>query len=127
MNIVNLNISRENVMLTKEGQVKLFNYGLGRMTNYVTWVAFPVRDPRLTAPEVFRLGSRVDLVPTIKEYQGDVSITTIPGEVGPPYSPKCDTWSLGLLLASLTKGHPHPVAHGQGVPVGEEGAQPGGV
>ena len=27
MNIVNLNISRENVMLTEEGQVKLFNYG----------------------------------------------------------------------------------------------------
>ena len=72
------------------------------MTNYGTWVAFPVGDPRLTAPEVFRLGSRVDQVPTIKESQGDVSITTILGEVGPPYSPNCDTWSLGLLLASLT-------------------------
>jgi TBC domain-containing protein kinase-like protein len=67
MNIVNLNISRENVMLTEEGQVKLFNYGPGRMTNYGTWVAFTVGDPRLTAPEVFRLGSRVDQVPTIKE------------------------------------------------------------
>jgi len=102
MNIVNLNISRENVMLTEEGDVKLFNYGLGRMTNYGAWVAFPVGDPRLTAPEVFKLGSRVDQVPSVVEYQGDVSITTIPGEVGPPYSSNCDTWSLGLLLASLT-------------------------
>jgi len=102
MNIVNMNISRDNVMLTEEGEVKLFNYGLGRMTNYGAWVAFPVGDPRLTAPEVFRQGSRVEQAPTITDYNGDVSITTIPAEVGPPYFPNCDSWSLGLLLASIT-------------------------
>jgi len=102
MNIVNLNISKENVMLTDKGDVKLFNYGLGRMTNYGLWVAFPVGDPRLTAPEVFKHGSRVEQIPNLMETTGEVSITTIPSETGPPYSPSSDTWSLGLLLASLT-------------------------
>jgi hypothetical protein len=32
--------------------VKLFGYGLGRMTDYGRLVAFPIGDPRLTAPEV---------------------------------------------------------------------------
>ena len=88
-------------------------------------VAFPVGDPRLTAPEVFSLGSRVDQVPTITEYQGDVIITNIPGEVGPSYSPNSNsyTWFMDLLLASLTLDIPNllPVAHDQGVLGGEEG------
>ena len=57
MSITNLNLVRENVMLGEDGQVRLFNYGLGRMTNYGSWVSFPcLTDPRATAPEVVARG-----------------------------------------------------------------------
>ncbi len=53
MNIVNLNLRPETIMLDEEENVKLFGYGLGRMTDYGRLVAFPIGDPRLTAPEVW--------------------------------------------------------------------------
>ena len=90
MNIVNLNLGLDTVMLTDSGQVKLAGYGLGRLTNYGAWVAFPLGDPRLTAPEVFR--------------QPRLCSQALEPESGgwpPPFSPRCDTWSLGLLLAML--------------------------
>jgi len=102
MNIVNMNLSRGNVMLTENSEVKLFDYGLGRMTNYGSWVAFPMGDPRLTAPDVLKFGINKEEVLKVTEFQSDVSITTIPADCGPPYSPNCDTWSLGVLLASIT-------------------------
>ena len=54
------------------------------------------------------MGSRVDQVPTITEYQGeDVIITNIPGEVCPSYSPNSTTWFMDLLLASFTLDIPN--------------------
>ena len=46
MGIINTNLTRDNVKLTEAGEVKLFNYGLGRLTNYGAWVDFPLGDPR---------------------------------------------------------------------------------
>ena len=60
MNIVNTNLTRENIMLTDTGDVKLFHYGFGRITNYGAWVDFPIGDPRLTAPEILRQNKNVD-------------------------------------------------------------------
>ena len=103
MNIVNTTISRENVMLTDHGDVKLFNYGLGRLTNYGAWVDFPLGDPRLTAPEILRNYKNVESAPTnmTDSQVGDVSITTIPAEPSVPYQANVDTWSLGMLLTSI--------------------------
>ena len=59
------------VLMTEEGQVKLLNNGLVRMTNSgITVVAFS-----LTIPEIFRLGTEVDQVSTTTEYKGDFIIT----------------------------------------------------
>ena len=106
MNIVNTNLTRDNILLTASGQVKLFSYGLGRLTNYGAWVDFPVGDPRLTAPEILRQERNVDtsVVTSLTESQlGEaVSITTIPAEPVVPYASNVDSWSLGMLLASLT-------------------------
>jgi len=52
MKMVNLNLRPETIMLDEEDNVKLFGYGLGKMTDYGRLVAFPIGDPRLTAPEV---------------------------------------------------------------------------
>ena len=103
MNIVNLNLVRENVMLDSAGQVKLFNYGLGRMTNYGSWVAFPcITDPRVAAPEVVYHSLHQDLPnPMVAESPNQDPQTLIPPDSPPPYGPSSDSWSLGLLLASL--------------------------
>jgi len=105
MSITNLNLVRENVMLGADGQVKLFNYGLGRMTNYGSWVSFPcLTDPRATAPEVVARGlNQAEVIsnPTPSESPAGDPQTMIPPESPPPYGPSSDTWSLGLLLASL--------------------------
>jgi len=105
MSITNLNLVRENVMLGEDGQVRLFNYGLGRMTNYGSWVSFPcLTDPRATAPEVVARGlNQAEVIsnPTPSESPAGDPQTMIPPELPPPYGPSSDTWSLGLLLASL--------------------------
>ena len=103
MGIINTNLTRDNVMLTEAGEVKLFNYGLGRLTNYGAWVDFPLGDPRLTAPEILRCHRHVDPVTaSLTESQmGDVSITTIPPEPGLPYSSNVDSWSLGMMLVGI--------------------------
>jgi len=105
MSITNLNLVRENVMLGEDGQVRLFNYGLGRMTNYGSWVSFPcLTDPRATAPEVVARGpNQAEVIsnPTPSESPAGDPQTMIPPESPPPYGPSSDTWSLGLLLASL--------------------------
>ena len=105
MSITNLNLVRENVMLGEDGQVRLFNYGLGRMTNYGSWVSFPcLTDPRATAPEVVARGlNQAEVIsnPTPSESPAGDPQTMIPPESPPPFGPSSDTWSLGLLLASL--------------------------
>ena len=102
MNIVNTNISRRNIMLTEDGDVKLFNFGLGRMTNYGEWVDFPCGDPRLTAPEILRQERRVESLSSLTDVQfSELSITTIPPEPVVSLASNVDTWSLGMVLASL--------------------------
>ena len=103
MGIINTNLTRDNVMLTETGEVKLFNYGLGRMTNYGAWVDFPMGDPRLTAPEILRCNRHVDSVTSslTESQMGDVSITTISPEPGLPYSSNVDSWTLGMMLAGI--------------------------
>ena len=145
MNMINMNISRDNVMLTDDGDVKLSNYGLGRMTNYGAWVDFPVGDPRMTAPEILRQPRNNEVDKNILSESGDLSITTIPAEPGVPYPANVDTWSLGMLLASLCLDLPvlwpgtkveyfspkvvqiFLLNFNQGPPVGQEGCQPRGV
>jgi len=100
VNIISLNISRDTIMLDSEGRVKLSGYGLGVMTNYGSWVSFPVSEPRLTAPEVLRQGRREPPRP-VEQVEPEELTQILPPPVV-PYSCSADSWSLGLTLAALT-------------------------
>ena len=114
MNIVNLNLRPETIMLDEQDNVKLFAYGLGKITGYGRLVAFPIGDPRLTAPEVFLRGTRKEatvlLESELLERQqggnggggGDVGPAGgIAEDPGPPDQPQADVWSLGMILAGI--------------------------
>ena len=106
MNIVNGNISRRNIMLTEDGDVKLFNFGLGRMTNYGDWVDFPCGDPRLTAPEILRQERRLESLSSLTDVQfSELSITTIAPEPVVSLASNVDTWSLGCIFAEMVTPH----------------------
>ena len=47
-----VNLSSSNIVLNTKGEAKLFNYGMGHMTDYGNLVSFPLFDPRTVAPEV---------------------------------------------------------------------------
>lgn len=114
MDIVNLNLTPENIMLDDLGQVKLFGYGLGRITEYGRLVAFPIGDPRFTAPDVLLRGMQSEssagfnAVPdtaatSISSNNAAVDLSpplTIPDEFRPPDDPHVDVWSLGMIMAA---------------------------
>nr|XP_015916807.2 TBC domain-containing protein kinase-like protein isoform X1 [Parasteatoda tepidariorum] len=71
-------LSPNNIRFDCEGHVKLSNYGLYYMTENGSTVSFPIGSPNYMAPEVLAHG----LFPY-------------------PSSPKCDIWSLGIILLEL--------------------------
>ncbi len=116
--VVHATLEPSKVLFDAEGDVKLFNFGLGHLTNYGAYVAFPIFDPRFAAPEVIAAGpvsllessshgsdsgasaDQGDAVEaTNKEFEDLESLTQIPEEPVPRYNPNCDVWSLGMVLA----------------------------
>ena len=104
-----LNLSAATVVFNEEDQVKLFNYGLGHLTDYGLLVSFPIFEPRSVAPEVLLQGlplSGGSGRPTdseIDEQELD-SISHILPARKPPYSVSCSVWSLGILLLAKCIG-----------------------
>ena len=106
----------DNVLLSDDGDVKLFNHGLGFMTGYGTHVDFPVFNPRFAAPEVLSLGPGAEneaVFPMLDPGRdggtggGDESeqwdfLTQIPEAPRPRYDSKSDLWSLGMVLSCLS-------------------------
>ena len=132
--IVHVNLEPKNVLLTnreqscakgctsgleallqsKNVEIKLYDYGLGHMTNYGEFVAFPVFvNPAFTPPEIF-LENPID--------QSDIESSITPEEDGancdsivyiepsppPKYSSNCAIWSLGMILACQVLGISRP-------------------
>ena len=102
--------------------VKLYDYGLGHMTNYGDYVAFPVFvNPAFTPPEVFRenpllkgngMGvgaddTREGIIPHDEATNCD-SIVYIEPAHPPRYSSNCSVWSLGMILACQVLGIARP-------------------
>ncbi|QQP56907.1 TBC domaincontaining protein kinaselike proteinlike, partial [Caligus rogercresseyi] len=54
--VIHGNLREENILECPQGTLKLTHYGLSHATDYGLLVAFPIGDPRLTAPEVFAMG-----------------------------------------------------------------------
>ncbi|XP_015605686.1 TBC domain-containing protein kinase-like protein [Cephus cinctus] len=78
--LVHRHLSPDNILITKEGNVQLYNYGLYYMTNGGKNVSFPIGYPKYTAPEVF-LGTKVSGI-------------------------KVDSWSLGIIIAECLLNQP---------------------
>ena len=95
-------------------KVKLYDYGLGHMTNYGEFVAFPVFvNPAFTPPEIF-LENPIDqseiassITPEDDGANCD-SIVYIEPSPPPKYSANCATWSLGMILFCQILGIARP-------------------
>ncbi|XP_052400991.1 TBC domain-containing protein kinase-like protein [Carassius gibelio] len=84
-------LSPNNVLLDREGKVKLAKFGLYHMTDHGADVDFPIGYPSYLPPEVIAQGCF---------YSSDPSIIEAPL----PSGPKTDVWSLGVLLFELCVG-----------------------
>ncbi|XP_057318808.1 TBC domain-containing protein kinase-like protein [Microplitis mediator] len=77
LGLTHRHLSPENILITKNHDIKLYNYGLYFMTDYGRNVSFPIGYPKYTAPEVFL---------------HDQTVVS---------SPKVDSWSIGMIIAEL--------------------------
>ncbi|XP_059151921.1 TBC domain-containing protein kinase-like protein [Physella acuta] len=90
-NIVHRNLSIDNILIDKQGNIKLSEYGLYYMTDYGADVSFPIGLPRYLAPEVF--------------CSGPVKVDDETGHCVQPISgPKTDVWTFGIILLELILG-----------------------
>jgi TBC domain-containing protein kinase-like protein len=104
-------------------KVKLYDYGLGHMTNYGEFVAFPVFvNPAFTPPEIFlenpAVGGLGGLFSEQRSDLGEISpqddqnncdsIVYIEPCPPPRYSSNCAVWSLGMILACQFLGIERP-------------------
>ena len=55
-NIFVLNLKSRNILWENDSDVKLYNYGLGHMTDYGRLVGFPIFEAKTVAPEVLKIG-----------------------------------------------------------------------
>ncbi|XP_014215430.1 neither inactivation nor afterpotential protein C isoform X2 [Copidosoma floridanum] len=83
-NVLHRDIRASNIMLTKEGEIKLVDFGLCRMIKGEMGRRFTcIGSPNWMAPEVV----------TSKE-------------PGPGYGTRCDTWAIGITAIELGDGDP---------------------
>ena len=121
-NVVHTTLQPSNVVFKSNQEVKLFDYGLGHVTNYGMHVSFPVFvNPRTTAPEVFsydeeqpqdrfnNAGLSGSKEGSIDEDLEQDSIVTIQPSAPPPppyCTSKLPVWSLGITLMCQALGLP---------------------
>ncbi|KAJ3614450.1 hypothetical protein NHX12_018022 [Muraenolepis orangiensis] len=84
-------LAPNNVLMDRQGNVKLAKFGLYYMTDRGGDVDFPIGFPSYLAPEVIAQGSFHASDPSNKE-------------APPPSGPKSDVWSLGVLLFEMCAG-----------------------
>ena len=110
--IVVINLSSSNIVYTGEDTVKIYNYGLGHMTDYGNWVSFSVFDPRSVAPEIIWKGLPSQTIgsnDTSKERPEEEpveldSISQILPARKPPYRSSCAVWTLGMIVFAKAIG-----------------------
>ncbi|XP_065173110.1 TBC domain-containing protein kinase-like protein isoform X1 [Atheta coriaria] len=82
-NLTHQTLCSENVLLQKDGSVKLFNYALYSMTGYGQLVSFPLVQTAYSAPEVYLNKNQPTKFPM-----------------------STDIWSLGIILVELVLKQP---------------------
>ena len=102
-----VNVSSRNILINPKGEIKLFNYGMGQMTEYGKLVSFPLFDPRTVAPEILLegplTGQSVTSDEELLEETAD-SIQHILPASDPPYTSSCSVWSLSMVLFAKAIG-----------------------
>ncbi|KMQ95912.1 tbc domain-containing protein kinase-like protein [Lasius niger] len=78
LDLVHRHLSPDNILIKRNSDVQLYNYGLYYMTDGGKNVSFPIGSPKYTAPEVF-------LNPSLS-------------------GAKVDSWSLGMIIAEQLLG-----------------------
>ncbi|XP_020294246.1 TBC domain-containing protein kinase-like protein [Pseudomyrmex gracilis] len=78
LDLVHRHLSPDNILIKKNGDIQLYNYGLYYMTDGGKNVSFPIGTPKYTAPEVF-------LTPSLSGV-------------------KVDSWSIGMIIAEKLLG-----------------------
>uniref|UniRef100_H3AH06 TBC domain-containing protein kinase-like protein n=1 Tax=Latimeria chalumnae TaxID=7897 RepID=H3AH06_LATCH len=89
--LVHRALSPQNILMDREGHIKLAKFGLYHMTAHGADVDFPIGYPSYLAPEVIAQGIRK---PT-DHSQSEKCL---------PSGPKSDVWSLGIILFELCVG-----------------------
>lgn len=107
-NVIVLNLSSNNIVFDTKQEVKLFNFGMGHMSEYGKLVSFPLFDIKTVAPEILIAGpmtgqSRSGLEEDITHETAD-SIQHILPAPDPPYSASSSVWSLGMILFARAIG-----------------------
>ncbi|CAL1543296.1 unnamed protein product [Lymnaea stagnalis] len=98
--VVHRNLSLDNILIDKQGNIKLSEYGLYYMTDYGADVSFPIGLPRYMPPEVL--------------CSGPVKVDEDTGHcVQPTSGPKADVWTFGVILLELILGK--EIWAGQGI------------
>ena len=96
----------DTVLLNPDGRAKLSRYWLGHVTAYGDYAAFPICNPRFAAPELIATGLPETILKPETEKapeEGDQatadSLMHIPDAPEARHDPRCDVWSLGVILA----------------------------
>ena len=107
-NVVVVNLSSKNIVFNTKQVVKIFNFGMGHMSEYGKLVSFPLFDIKTVAPEILIAGpmtgqSRSGLEEDITQETAD-SIQHILPASDPPYTASSSIWSLGMILFARAIG-----------------------
>ena len=100
-----LNLSSKNILLTSNhSSVKLYNYGLGHMTDYGRLVGFPIFSAKTVDPEVLRQGPLKAKLLHFDENELDSISHILPAKEDPPYAAHCAVWTLGMIILAKCLG-----------------------
>ena len=104
-NILVLNLKSRNILWEDDKHVKVYNYGLGHMTDYGQLVGFPIFEAKTVAPEILQQGPLVQShFQNFESEEGLDSISHILPAKQPPYKANCAVWTLGMIILAKCLG-----------------------
>lgn len=109
LDLVHRHLSPDNILIKKNGDVQLYNYGLYYMTDGGKNVSFPIRYFQIspfTDIDIngftcsYKISNKISLLSSPKYTAPEVFLNPNPNGV------KIDSWSLGMIIAEQLLGRP---------------------